>query len=120
MTRRNKPRSTRRSGVIGLVLICLAVCAAGCASNNDPGNWEEARADGTLEENFMRSCQAANEGGGMTASEAVSYCECAFEGLAERYADDFDDFKDAEKRLRDNPEDIDPAVRALFEGCDPQ
>jgi len=107
-------------GVIGLVLICLLVFAAGCASNNDPDNWEEAIADGTLEENFMRSCQTANEGGGLTATEVVSYCKCAFDGLARRYADDFDDFKDAEKRLRNDPEDIDLAVRALFERCDPQ
>lgn len=105
--------------MIGLVLICLVVFAAGCASNNDPDNWEEAIADGTLEENFMRSCQEANEGGGLTESEAVSYCECAFDGLAQRYADDFDDFKDAEKRLRNDPQDIDPAVRALLERCVP-
>ncbi|MDE0700849.1 MAG: hypothetical protein OXH61_09035 [Acidimicrobiaceae bacterium] len=120
MTRRNKSQSTRPVGVIGLVLICLVVFAAGCASNNDPSNWEEAIADGTLEENFMRSCREANVGGDLSASEVETYCECAFEGLAERYADDFGDFKDAEKRLRNDPQDIDPAVRTMFERCDPQ
>lgn len=120
MIRRNKPQSTRRVGVVGLVLICLLVFAAGCASNNDPDNWEEAKADGTLEENFMRSCGEANAGGGLTVSQAESYCECAFDGLAQRYADDFGDFKDAEKRLRNDPEDIDPAVRELLLRCVPQ
>lgn len=120
MTCGTKLQAPRRVGVIGVVLACLVLFASGCAANNDPSNWEEAEADGTLEENFMRSCQTANEGGGLNASQATSYCECAYEGLAQRYADDFDDFKDAEKRLRNDPEDIDPGVRELFTRCIPQ
>ncbi|MXW75865.1 MAG: hypothetical protein F4Y27_07865 [Acidimicrobiaceae bacterium] len=119
MTRSNESQPTRRGGVIGLVLICLVVFASGCASNNDPSNWEEAIEDGTLEENFMRSCREANVGGGLNVSQVESYCGCAFDGLAQRYAEDFDDFKDAEKRLRNDPNDIDPAVRALLERCVP-
>ena len=120
MTRRTKPQSTWRVGVIGLALICLVLLAAGCGTNNDPSTWEEAKADGTLEENFMRSCREANTGGGPNATPVTSYCECAFEGLSERFADDFDDFKDAEKRLRNDPSDIDPAVRELLLRCVPQ
>ncbi|MCY3851187.1 MAG: hypothetical protein OXF75_10365 [Acidimicrobiaceae bacterium] len=119
MIRRSKSQSARPVGVIRIVLICLVLFAAGCASNNDPSNWEEAIADGTLEENFMRSCREANAGGDLSASEAESYCGCAFDGLAERYAEDFDDFKDAEKRLRSDPNDIDPAVRELLRRCIP-
>ncbi len=117
MTCGTKSRSTRRLGVISVVLACLVLFASGCGTNNDPSNWEEAEADGTLEENFMRSCQTANEEGGLTVSEAASYCACAYDALAQRYADDFGDFKDAEKRLRNDPEDIDPAIRTLFERC---
>ena len=117
MTSGTKSQSTRRSGVVSVVVIALVLFTSGCAANNDPSNWEEAEADGTLEENFMRSCRTANEGGGLNASQAVSYCECAFEGLAERYADDFGGFRDAERRLRNDPQDIDPAVRARFEDC---
>ncbi len=120
MTCGTKSQAPRRVGVISVVVASLVLLASGCAANNDPSNWEEAEADGTLEENFMRSCQTANEEGGLTVSEAASYCECAFDGLAQRYADDFDDFKDAEKRLRNDPQDIDPAIRALFESCLPQ
>ena len=120
MTSRTKSQSNRRLRVVCVAVIGLVLFASGCAANNDPSNWAEAEADGTLEENFMRSCTTANEGGGLNASQAESYCECAFESLAQRYADDFDEFKDAEKRLRNNPEDIDPAVRARFEGCLPQ
>ena len=103
---------------MGVVLVCLVMFASGCASNNDPSNWEEAIADGTLEENFMRSCGAANEGGGLSESQVTEYCGCAFDGLAQLYAEDFDDFKDSEKRLRDDPEDIDQEVCDLFESCD--
>ena len=48
--------------MISVVLVCLVMFASGCASNNDPSNWEEAIADGTLEENFMRSCREADAG----------------------------------------------------------
>ena len=120
MTSGTKSRSSRRLGLVGAVVVCLVLFASGCAANNDPSNWQEAIADGTLEQNFMRSCTTANEGGGLTASQAVSYCECAFEGLAQRYADDFGGFRDAERRLRNDPQDLDPAVDALFEGCLPQ
>ena len=120
MTRRKKPQSTRHVGVIGLVFVCLVMFAAGCASNNDPSNWEEAIADGTLEENFMRSCREANAEGSLNATQITSYCGCAFDGLSERFAEDFDDFKDAEKRLRNDPNDIDPAVRELLQRCVPQ
>ncbi len=120
MTSGTKSQSTRRLRVISVVVISLVLFASGCAANNDPANWAEAEADGTLEENFMRSCTTANEGGGLNVSQAVSYCECAFEGLAQRYADDFDEFKDAEKRLRNDPEDIDPGIRELFSRCLPQ
>ena len=67
----------------------------------------------------MRSCREANAGGSLNATQVTSYCECAFEGLAERFAEDFDDFKDAEKRLRNDPNDIDPAVRELLQRCVP-
>ena len=120
MTREKESQSTRRVGVMGVVLVCLVMFASGCASNNDPSNWEEAIADGTLEENFMRSCGEANAGGSLNATQVTSYCECAFEGLSERFAEDFDDFKDAEKRLRNDPNDIDPAVRGLLQRCVPQ
>ena len=120
MTREKESQSTRRVGVMGVVLVCLVMFASGCASNNDPSNWEEAIADGTLEENFMRSCGEANAGGSLNATQVTSYCECAFEGLSERFAEDFDDFKDAEKRLRNDPNDIDPAVRELLQRCVPQ
>ncbi len=120
MSNRTKSQSTRRVRVISVVLICLVLFASGCASNNDPSNWEEAIADGTLEENFMRSCREANAGGSLNATQVTSYCECAFEGLAERFEEDFDDFKDAEKRLRNDPNDIDPAVRGLLQSCVPQ
>ncbi len=120
MTREKESQSTRRVGVMGVVLVCLVMFASGCASNNDPSNWEEAIADGTLEENFTRSCREANAGGSLNATQAASYCECAFDGLAGRFAEDFDDFKKAEKRLRDDPNNIDPAVRELFKRCVPQ
>ena len=68
----------------------------------------------------MRSCREANDEGGLNATQVTSYCECSFEGLSERFAEDFDDFKDAEKRLRNDPNDIDSAVRALLERCVPQ
>ena len=102
--------------VISVVLVCLVMFASGCASNNDPSNWEEAIADGTLEENFMRSCREA-DAGTLNATQVTSYCGCAFEGLAERFAEDFGDFKDAEKRLRNDPNDIDREVEALFRSC---
>ena len=120
MTRRKKSQSTRRVGVISLALTCFVLLASGCASSNDPSTWEEAEADGTLKENFMRSCREANAEGGLNATQVTSYCGCAFEGLAERFAEDFDEFKDAEKRLRDDPNDIDPAVRELLLRCVPQ
>ena len=103
--------------MISVVLVCLVLFASGCASNNDPSNWEEAIVDGTLEQNFMRSCGEANEGGGLSESQVTEYCGCAFEGLAERFAEDFGDFKDAEKRLRNDPNDIDREVEALFRSC---
>ena len=120
MTCGTKSQSTRRASVISVVLIGLVLFASGCATNNDPSNWEEAQVDGTLEENFMRSCREANVGGGLDASQVTSYCGCAFDGLAQLYAEDFDDFKDAEKRLRDDPEEIDREVEALFRSCIPQ
>ena len=119
MSNRTKSQSTRRVRVISGVLVCLVLFASGCASNNDPSNWEEAIADGTLEENFMRSCREA-DAGTLNATQVTSYCGCAFDGLSERFAEDFDDFKDAEKRLRNDPNDIDPAVRELLQRCVPQ
>ncbi len=65
----------------------------------------------------MRSCREANAGGTLNATQVTSYCECAYEGLREHFADDFDGFKDAEKRLRNDPEDIDPKVFQLLERC---
>ena len=120
MTSGTKSQSKRPLGVVSVVALVLVLFASGCAANNDPANWAEAEADGTLEENFMRSCTTANEGGGLNASQASSYCECAYEKLEQRYEDDFDGFRDAERRLRNDPQDIDPSIRALFEGCLPQ
>lgn len=116
MTSAAKSLPTRRLRVVG-ALVLVVLLASGCAANNDPSNWEEAIDDGTLEENFMRSCRTANEGGDLNVSQAESYCDCAFEGLAQRYADDFDEFKDSEKKLRSDPEDINPAIRELFTRC---
>ncbi|MCQ3806287.1 MAG: hypothetical protein OXB92_15500 [Acidimicrobiaceae bacterium] len=120
MTCGTKSRVPRRAGAVSVVVACLVLFASGCAGNNDPANWAEAEADGTLEENFMRSCQTANQGGDLTVAEAATYCECAYDGLAQHYADDFSGFKDAEQRLRNDPQDIDSAVLALFRGCEPQ
>ena len=115
-----KSRVPRRAGVVSVVVACLVLFASGCTANNDPNNWAQAEADGTLEENFMRSCQTANEGGDLTVAEAATYCGCAYGELAQHYADDFSRFVDAERRLRSDPQDIDPAVLALFTGCEPQ
>ena len=106
--------------MVGAVVVGLVLFASGCAANNDPASWEEASDDGTLKENFIRSCRTANDGGGLTLEQAASYCVCAFAELKQRYADDFGGFRDAESRLRSNPEDIDPAVRERFTRCLPQ
>ncbi len=68
----------------------------------------------------MRSCTQANVGGGLTDLQVSSYCGCAFEALANYYAEDFNAFRDAEKRLRNTPTDIDPALSQQFESCSPQ
>lgn len=117
MSSGSSSQSSRRLRVLCVVAMSFVLFASGCAANNDPADWAEAEADGTLEENFMRSCRTANEGGGLDASEAASYCECSFKGLRQHYADDFDGFKDAEKRLRSDPEDIDQSIRTLLVSC---
>lgn len=101
-------------------LVCVVLLASGCASSNDPSTWEEARADGTLEENFLRSCSEANAGGDLTEAQITEYCECAFGGLSDHFADSLSSFTDAERRLRSDPQDIDPEVRALLLGCVPE
>lgn len=116
------PRRIGATMVAGL--ICVVLFASGCASSNDPSTWEEAIAQRTLEENFMRSCQEANTDANassdLTSAQISTYCTCAFEKLSDHFADDLSSFTEAESRLRSDPQDIDPAVRALLLGCLPE
>lgn len=118
MLRKNKPRN--RPLLLAIVLLGITLFAASCGSSNNPTTWAQAEADGTLEENFMRSCTQANVGGGLTDLQVPSYCGCAFDALANLYSEDFQLFRDAESRLRSDPTDIDPSLRQLFESCVPQ
>ena len=100
-----------------VVLVQLALLASSCGSSNNPTSWADAMEQRTLEENFMRSCQEANVGGDLDLEQAAQYCTCAFQHLVDRYENDFDGFKEAESRLRSDPNDIDASLSGAFLSC---
>lgn len=119
-TIREKEKQRPRSLVVVAMLLSFAIVLSACGGGNDPATWEEALQEGTLEENFKRSCEQANAGSTLTTPQAVAYCECAFAGLADHFSQDFKAFTDAENRLRRDPNDLDDPVRAILTGCTPQ
>ena len=99
-------------------VLALAVLAGGCSSSSDPDDWAQAEEEGNVRQNFMRSCVEANvEGSDFTDQQATDYCECAYAEMTEYFADDFGGFKDLERDLRNDPEDIPTEVERLFEQC---
>lgn len=107
--------------VLTVVVLSLAVLLAGCAQGNDPDTWETAEAqDGfPVRSNFIDACEKANtEADGMSASEATSFCECAFGEVRESLS--FEEFKALDDDLRADPEsDVPRSFEDLVNGCMP-
>lgn len=94
-----------------LAALALVIAAAGCGTSADPDSWEEAEETGAVRENFLNACELANEslaGDGLNPAAVEAVCLCTFKGLKEEI-DDFDEFKELDKALRNtpNPSDLD-------------
>lgn len=107
-------KNLRSASVAGL--IALALVAGGCSSSSDPDTWVEADETGKIEENFIRACTEGDDGNSDAASLA-DYCGCAYDGLREDYADDFEGFLAVNSDLGSEPGAIPPNVRDVFDGC---
>ena len=105
--------------VLTAVVISLAVLLAGCAEGNDPDTWETAEAQEgyPVKVNFIDACEKANaEADGMSASQAVSFCECAFVEVRESLT--FEEFKALDDELRADAESPVPqSFEDLVSGC---
>ena len=105
--------------VLTAVVLSLAVLLAGCAQGNDPDTWETAEAqDGfPVKANFIDACEKANtDADGMSASQATSFCECAFGEVRESLT--FEEFKQLDDDLRADAEsDVPQSFEELVSGC---
>lgn len=114
-------RRRPRFALAALVLV-IALVVAGCSQSNDPATWQEAEdqgdADGDfpVRTNFIDACELANaDQDGMSAEDAVTFCDCAFVQVRESLT--FEEFEQLDDDLRSDPEDLRADVRELFEGC---
>lgn len=100
------PRSNRRVATL-FGLIVLALVAVGCSQSSDPTTWEDALAEGNVEQNFLNACVEADDGATSDEQALANYCECSFDELQETFADDFGRFDAVDDALRSEPEAID-------------
>ena len=124
------PRSNRRVATL-FGLIVLALVAVGCSQSSDPTTWEDALAEGNVEQNFLNACVEADDGATNDEQALANYCECSFDELQETFADDFGRFDAVDDALRSEPEAIDDptliedertradvsAAAAVIQGC---
>ena len=97
-----RTRTNPRLRLLALVVVILAF-AASCAQSSDPTSWEEAIEDGSVEDNFLTSCAAADDGATADAISLADYCRCSFDELQETFADDFGRFQSVDDALRNDP-----------------
>jgi len=112
MATRKNFRSASLAGLITLVLVL-----AGCSASSDPDNWVDADATGKIEENFLRACEAADDGKTSDANALADYCGCSYDDIRVEYTDDFEGFKTVNSGLGSDPESIPPNVRTIFDNC---
>ncbi len=105
----------RSAAVAGAITFALVL--AGCSSSSDPDTWEQADETGKIEENFIRACEAADDGATADAAALASYCQCAYDGLRAEYDDDYEGFVDINSDLSSKPTAVPPNVSSIIRGC---
>lgn len=97
-------RPTRRRLVVASAVV--AVLLTGCASvpSNTPTDYDDV-----TQANYLAACEAA----GRSASD----CQCYYDGIVENVA--FEDFKDFEDQVKDDPTAVPGAYEDIVDDCAP-
>jgi hypothetical protein len=89
----------------------LLVLATGCASvpSNTPEAYTDTNADGTVivEANYLSACEESGE--------TSSNCQCYYDAIVETIP--FDEFKDFEQQVEDDPADIPGDYQDIVDDC---
>ena len=96
-------RHNLRSPRILLVTVCAAavVLLAACGSSGEPTSYTDTD---TVETNFTNGCEKAAEADPAIRPAAEQYCACAYSRLVTEIS--FDDFKQLDDDVKDDPEKI--------------
>ena len=113
-------------GVRGPRLALLGACAAvvlllaACSEGGEPTSFDD-----TVQTNFLSGCEVAAEADPGISPVAQRYCVCAYERVRAEIS--FDDFKNLDDDVRDDPEKIrddaddaestDARLAAIFADC---
>lgn len=109
---------TRRLSVVLLVVGVLAACSP---PSNDPESYTEPLVSTTLEQNGTTTSTEVSQaaanflGGCLRNGASIPECECIFAFFAAQVP--FDDFKELDSQLSDDPESVPDNVKAGIEAC---
>ncbi len=94
------PRGRRRSR-LQLLAACAAIAllVSACVNTGEPTSYDD-----TVEENFFNGCEIAAEADPAIRPVAQRYCACAWNRLITEI--DFDDFKNLDDDIREDPDRI--------------
>ena len=92
-----------------------ALVLTGCSTipSNTPEAYDDTSPDGTVivETNFMQACTAGEDG------FSPSECECVYDGITGEDGIPFEEFKELDEALEDEPEAVPAAYEDILEPC---
>lgn len=116
------PTSRRPSRARRAALVLAAVVALGACSHNRqiPDDYGD-----TTRRNFLEGCEEAltqdsGEGEALSAEDATEVCTCTYEGISdEQDGIPFEDFKQYNQELEEEPGPLPDPIREKVEACTP-